>query len=77
MFGDSRYAEPAKSIEDFMALCNGILGNNVGSEPVMTETAMNVCAAEDINKAIFVDAGEIRIIWTVCDGEICFKPVLN
>jgi hypothetical protein len=70
------YADAPQSIDDFMGIVGQVLNNQVYPDPVVTETAMNITALEDVNKAIYVDAGELRIMWAVCDG-VCYTSCLN
>lgn len=76
IFSGTTYQEAPQSIEDFLGLCRSTLQGLMVTDPITTESALIRTAEYEVNQAIYVNAGEMRIMWTVCDG-ICYRPCLN
>ena len=77
MYGESTYTEPDKSIRDFLALSDQLFGQRITTPVATTEYALHFTAAEEINQAIYIEGGPLRVVWMVCDGTQCFTNTRN
>lgn len=66
LIAETEYEHAEDSINTFMGVCNGIVGEEIFVPGSVAERALYHAAETENHAAIYLDAGFIKIYWSVC-----------